>query len=65
MKKIDVGSRQWMNIEDYGNNLSAMRAVAPANVSSAVPGIDAPCLEYQCIYLNPGHLTFVPSILQH
>ena len=54
MKKIDVGSRQWMNIEDYGNTLSAMRAVAPANASSAIPGIDAPCLEYQMYLFKPG-----------
>jgi hypothetical protein len=54
MKKTDVGSRQWMNIEEYGNTLSAMRAVAPANASSAVPGKDAPCLEYQTYIFRPG-----------
>jgi hypothetical protein len=53
-KKTDAGTRQWMNIEDYGNTLSAMRAVAPAHACSAVPGKDAPCLEYQMYLFEPG-----------
>jgi hypothetical protein len=44
------GSRLWMRVDDYGLNLSGMRATAQANAPAAVPGKDAPCLEYS-VYL--------------
>jgi hypothetical protein len=53
-KKINEGSRQWIKIEDYGYTLSAMRTIAPPEASSAVPGKDAPCLEYQIYFLKSG-----------
>jgi len=53
-KKIDAGSRRWEKIEDYGYTLSAMRAQAPAEATSALPGKDSPCLEYQMYLFNTG-----------
>lgn len=45
-----AGDRKWIRVEDYGLTLSGMRATSPANAPAAVPGTDAPCLEYP-IYL--------------
>lgn len=45
--KTNEGSRYWSKIEDYGHTLSAMRANAEANAEKAVPGKNAPCLEYK------------------
>ncbi|MDP4208887.1 MAG: glycosyl hydrolase 115 family protein [Bacteroidota bacterium] len=45
-KNIKLGQREWLKVEDYGRTLSGMRATAPANAQAAVPGKDAPCLEY-------------------
>ncbi len=43
--------RSWICVEDYGLTLSGMRATADKpNPTAAVPGQDAPCLEYP-IYL--------------
>jgi hypothetical protein len=53
-KNTDAESRRWMRIEDYGHTLSAMRAVAPAEEKSAVPGKDSPCLEYQMYVFTTG-----------
>jgi len=41
-----AGNRKWLRVEDYGLTLSGMRATAPANAPAAIPGTDAPCLEY-------------------
>jgi hypothetical protein len=49
-KNIDSGDCRWIRIEDYGLTLSGMRAMAPANAPAAVPGENAPCLEYP-VYL--------------
>jgi hypothetical protein len=49
-KNSKLGAREWLKVEDYGRTLSGMRATAPANAPAAVPGKDAPCLEYP-IYL--------------
>lgn len=49
-KNIEKGERKWIKVEDYGRTLSGMRATAPANAFAAIPGKDAPCLEYP-IYL--------------
>jgi len=53
-KKTDVDSMRWMNIEDYGHTLSAMRAMAPANAQRAVPGKNSPSLEYQMYLFTTG-----------
>ncbi|WP_417941184.1 glycosyl hydrolase 115 family protein [Flavobacterium sp. RS13.1] len=44
------GVRKWIKVEDYGLTLSGMRATAPANAAAAVPGKDAPFMEYP-VYL--------------
>ena len=50
-KNIAQTDRQWLRVEDYGLNLSGMRATAvKPNPTQAVPGKDAPCLEYP-VYL--------------
>jgi hypothetical protein len=62
-KNIGQGSREWIKVEDFGLTLSGMRATAPANAPSAIPGKDAPCLEYP-IYLfskDSVQLTLVTS----
>src|SRR5208282_2434082 len=46
-RKADAGVNHWLKIDDYGRTLSGMRAEAPVDVPSAVPGKDSPCLEYQ------------------
>ena len=51
-KKIDSGSKKWVEIEDYGRTLSGMRANAPADEPSAIPGKDSPCLEYKMYLFN-------------
>ena len=54
--KIDAGDNKWIKVEDYGHTLSAMRATAPANIPSATPGKDAPCLEYKMYLFTTGKL---------
>ena len=49
------GNRLWSRIEDYGHTLSAMRAVADVNAAPAVPGKDAPCLEYRMYLFSTGN----------
>ena len=50
-KNNSFTDRQWIRVEDYGLTLSGMRATATKpNEAPAVPGIDAPCLEYP-VYL--------------
>lgn len=50
-KNNSFTDRQWLRVEDYGLTLSGMRATATKpNAASAVPGTDAPCLEYP-VYL--------------
>jgi hypothetical protein len=63
--------RKWEKIEDYGRTLSGMRATAVTDAPSAVPGENAPCLEYGMqlfssgeagirLILSPG-LNFLPD----
>jgi hypothetical protein len=62
---------RWIKIEDYGRTLSGMRAEGPAAGSSAAPGPDSPCLEYQMYLFDTGRaevtavtgptLNFVPG----
>lgn len=64
-KNIQNGSRKWIKVEDYGLTLSGMRATAPANASSAIPGMTAPSMEYP-IYLfskDSAEITVVTSTL--
>ena len=53
-RKADVGVNHWLKIDDYGRTLSGMRAEAPVDVPSAVPGKDSPCLEYQLYLFSTG-----------
>jgi hypothetical protein len=55
-RKSDAGDRKWIRVEDYGHTLSAMRATAAANAPSAVPGKDAPCLEYKMFLFSAGKI---------
>ena len=64
-KNIDKGDRKWIKVEDYGLTLSGMRATAPANALAALPGKDAPSLEYP-VYLfskDSAEITLVTSPL--
>jgi hypothetical protein len=53
-KKTDAGSNCWIKIQDYGRTLSGMRATQPVDASSATPGKDSPCLEYQMYLFSTG-----------
>jgi len=68
---IEFGDRKWIRVEDYGLTLSGMRATAPANSPSAIPGKNAPCIEYpihlfskdsaQIILITSPLLNFIPG----
>lgn len=49
-----IGDRHWERIVDYGRTLSGMRAEAPVDAPPAVPGTDAPCLEYRFYLFGAG-----------
>ena len=53
-KKTDTGANRWIKIDDYGRTLSGMRAEAPVDAPSAIPGKDSPCLEYQMYLFSIG-----------
>ncbi len=64
-KNVSSGTREWKEIEDYGLTLSGMRATAPANTAAAVPGKNAPHLEYP-LYLtsaDTAEITLITSPL--
>ncbi len=65
-KNIDAGNSQWVNIQDYGHTLSGMRAIAVTDAPAAVPGKDAPCLEYRMYLFTEGEMDvktiFSPSL---
>jgi len=65
-KKNDSGARRWIRIEDFGHTLSGMRAEAPVDSPSAVPGLNAPSLEYRMYIHTPGavtaNLTLAPTL---
>jgi|WetSurMetagenome_2_1015567.scaffolds.fasta_scaffold00009_126 hypothetical protein len=46
--------RSWSLIEGYGHTLSGMRASSVTDAPSAVPGKDAPCMEYKMYLFTPG-----------
>jgi len=56
-RRVDAGSRRWIRVEDYGRTLSGMRAEAPVDTPSAVPGKNAPVLEYRMHLFTPGEIT--------
>jgi lysophospholipase L1-like esterase len=49
-----AGANHWFRIADYGRTLSGMKAYAPVDAPSAVPGKDSPCLEYRMYLFNGG-----------
>ena len=53
-RKTDAGANRWIKIDDYGRTLSGMRAEAPVDAPSAMPGKDSPCLEYQMYLFSTG-----------
>jgi hypothetical protein len=55
-RRTGSGKYRWIPIEEYGHTLSGMRASAPVSASPAVPGKDAPCLEYRMYLLTGGHV---------
>lgn len=64
-KNIASGNSQWLKVEDYGLTLSGMRATAPANAPAAIPGKNAPCLEYPVFLFSKDsvEITIVTSTL--
>jgi hypothetical protein len=46
--------RKWEKIEDYGRTLSGMRATTSTDAPSAIPGKNAPCLEYGIYLFSSG-----------
>ncbi|ACB75282.1 glycosyl hydrolase 115 family protein [Opitutus terrae] len=48
------GDRHWLKIEDYGHTLSGLRATGPVDAEPAIPGTNAPCLEYQMHTFSTG-----------
>jgi len=60
------GPNRWIRIEGYGHTLSAMRATSGAGAPEAVPGRDAPCLEYRMYLTDTGHVDvegiFAPTL---
>jgi hypothetical protein len=46
--------RKWEKIEDYGNTLSGMRATTFTDAPPAVPGKDAPSLQYGMYLFSSG-----------
>lgn len=64
-RNLACGTREWIRVEDYGLTLSGMRATAPANAAPAVPGKDAPCLEYPLYFFSEDsvRITLVTSPL--
>jgi hypothetical protein len=48
--------RYWERIEDYGRTMSGLRAWAVTDAPPAVPGLNAPALEYQMYLFSTGEL---------
>jgi hypothetical protein len=51
-----VGAYHWQRVVDYGRTLSGMRAEAPVDAASAIPGSSAPVLEYRIYLQSAGPL---------
>ncbi len=50
----NTADRKWEKIEDYGRTLSGMRASTFTDAPSAIPGKNAPCLEYGMYLFSSG-----------
>jgi hypothetical protein len=50
----NTADRKWEKIEGYGRTLSGMRATAFTDAPSAIPGKNAPCLEYGVHLFSAG-----------
>jgi len=55
-KQTNTGRDKWIRIQDYGRTQSGMRSVSPLNTPSAVPGKNAPCLEYKMYLFHTGEV---------
>ena len=53
-KFTKTGNYRWINIQDYGNTFSGMRADCPPDAAPAVPGNNSPCLEYKMFLIDTG-----------
>ena len=56
---VDTDDRYWEWIEDYGRTLSGLRATAVTDAPPAVPGKDAPLLEYKMYLFSTGEFETV------
>ncbi|MFZ2285400.1 MAG: glycosyl hydrolase 115 family protein [Bacteroidales bacterium] len=56
---IDTDERYWEWVEDYGRTLSGLRATAVTDAPPAVPGKDAPLLEYKMYLFSAGEFETV------
>jgi len=65
-KKTAFGASRWINVQDYGHTLSAMRSTSAIDAPAAVPAKDSPCLEYRMYLLDAGTVkvtgTFGPTL---
>jgi Glycosyl hydrolase family 115/Gylcosyl hydrolase family 115 C-terminal domain len=55
-KLSEAGQYKWINIQDYGNTFSGMRASAPADAPAAVPGKNSPYLKYKVFLSDTGKI---------
>ncbi len=53
-RNVAAGAYRWERIPDYGRTLSGMRATAPLDAPSAMPGENAPVLEYEMYLTSAG-----------
>jgi hypothetical protein len=53
-RKSEFGTSRWMEVEDYGNTLSGMRATMAVDAPPATPGKNSPCLEYRMFLVDTG-----------
>jgi hypothetical protein len=65
-RNINAGERYWERIENYGRTLSGMRTGAASDMPQAVPGVNAPVLEYRIYFFSTGEfettLYMAPSL---
>lgn len=57
-----ASDRSWARIEDYGRTISGMRATAVTDAAPAVPGKDAPLLEYKMYLFSTGEFETVLNV---
>ena len=53
-KSSNEGDSRWLRIENYGHTLSAMRSTARVDAAPAIPGKNAPCIEYKIYFFTTG-----------